>query len=82
MSLPNATAGILSVKPELAGTASGLGGALIIGGGAGLASLAGVLLPPGATELPLILLMLASSVASVVAILFVIRRARQLGLGA
>jgi DHA1 family bicyclomycin/chloramphenicol resistance-like MFS transporter len=82
MSLPNANAGILSVKPELAGTASGLGGALIIGGGAGLASLAGFLLPPGATELPLILLMLASSVASVVAILFVIRRARQLGLGA
>lgn len=82
ISLPNANAGILSVKPELAGTASGLGGALIIGGGAGLASLAGVLLPPGATEVPLILLMLASSVASVVAILFVIRRARQLGLGA
>jgi DHA1 family bicyclomycin/chloramphenicol resistance-like MFS transporter len=80
--LPNANAGILSVKPELAGTASGLGGALIIGGGAGLAALAGALLPPGSTEMPLILLMLASSVASVVAILFVIRRARQLGLGA
>lgn len=80
--LPNANAGILSVNPKLAGSASGLGGALIIGGGAGLASLAGVLLPPGATELPLILLMLGSSLASVLAILFVIRRARQLGIGA
>ena len=42
LALPNANAGILSVRPELAGTASGLGGAIIIGGGAGLAALAGV----------------------------------------
>lgn len=77
--LPNANAGMLSVRPELAGTASGLGGAILIGGGAALAALAGVLLGPGATEMPLILLMLTSSVASVVAILFVIRRARQIG---
>jgi DHA1 family bicyclomycin/chloramphenicol resistance-like MFS transporter len=77
--LPNANAGMLSVRPELAGTASGLGGAILIGGGAALAAVAGLLLPPGATEMPLILLMLASSLASVVAILFVIRRARQIG---
>jgi DHA1 family bicyclomycin/chloramphenicol resistance-like MFS transporter len=77
--LPNANAGLLSVRPELAGTASGLGGAILIGGGAALAAFAGVLLGPGSTEMPLILLMLASSVASVVAILFVIRRARQIG---
>jgi DHA1 family bicyclomycin/chloramphenicol resistance-like MFS transporter len=77
--LPNANAGMLSVRPELAGTASGLGGAILIGGGAALAALAGVLLGPGATELPLVLLMLTSSVASVIAILFVIRRARQIG---
>jgi MFS transporter, DHA1 family, multidrug resistance protein len=77
--LPNANAGMLSVRPELAGTASGLGGAILIGGGAALAALAGVLLGPGATEMPLILLMLASSVASVIAILFVIRRAKAIG---
>ncbi|WP_136645240.1 multidrug effflux MFS transporter [Tabrizicola sp. YIM 78059] len=77
--LPNANAGMLSVRPELAGTASGLGGAITIGGGAGLAAFAGVLLGPGATELPLVLLMLASSLASVLAILSVMRRARQLG---
>ena len=77
--LPNANAGMLSVRPELAGTASGLGGAIMIGGGAALAALAGVLLHPGATELPLVLLMLASSIASVIAILFVMRRARQIG---
>jgi DHA1 family bicyclomycin/chloramphenicol resistance-like MFS transporter len=77
--LPNANAGMLSVRPELAGTASGLGGAILIGGGAGLAAIAGVLLHPGATEMPLILLMLTSSLASVVATLFVMHRARQIG---
>jgi MFS transporter, DHA1 family, multidrug resistance protein len=77
--LPNANAGMLSVRPDLAGTASGLGGAIMIGGGAALAAFAGVLLGPGATEMPLILLMLASSLASIIAILFVIRRARQIG---
>lgn len=78
--LPSANAGILSVRPELAGTASGLGGAIMIGGGAALAALAGKLLGPGASELPLVLLMLGSSIASVIAILAVIRRARSLGL--
>lgn len=80
LALPNANAGILSVRPELAGTASGLGGAIMIGGGAGLAALAGWLLGPGSSEMPLIVLMLGSSVGSVVSILMVIRRARSLGL--
>ena len=80
LALPNANAGILSVRPELAGTASGLGGAIMIGGGAGLAALAGWLLGPGSSEMPLILLMLLSSLGSVTSILLVIRRARSLGL--
>lgn len=79
MVLPNANAGMLSVRPELAGTASGLGGAMTIGGGAALSALAGALLTPGSGEMPLLLLMFASSAASVVAILAVIRRNRQLG---
>jgi DHA1 family bicyclomycin/chloramphenicol resistance-like MFS transporter len=41
MVLPNATSGMLSVRPHLAGTASGLGGALMLGGGAALSALAG-----------------------------------------
>ena len=77
MSLPNANAGILAARPDLAGTASGLGGAITIGGGAALAALAGAILPPGSTEMPLILLMLASSLASNLAILAVIRRSRR-----
>jgi DHA1 family bicyclomycin/chloramphenicol resistance-like MFS transporter len=80
LTLPNANAGMLSIKPELAGTASGLGGAIQIGGGAALAALAGTLLGPGASEMPLILLMLASAVLALVCILAVIRRATALGL--
>ena len=80
MTLPNANAGMLSIRPELAGTASGLGGAIQIGGGAGLAALAGALLGPGATEVPLVALMLASGAMSVVSILWVMARARALGL--
>ena len=67
--LPNANAGMLSIRPELAGTASGLGGAIVIGGGAALSVLAIALLPPGSGELPLVLLMFASSVVSTLAIL-------------
>ena len=79
LSLPSATAGLMSVRPELAGTASGLGATLMIGGGAALSALSGALLHPGSGALPLILVMLASSAASVAAILWV--RARQARLG-
>lgn len=74
IALPNANAGILSVRPELAGAASGLGGALMIGGGAGLAYLAGRLLHPGSTEMPLVLVMLGSSLASILVVLPVVLR--------
>ncbi|MES2434165.1 MAG: multidrug effflux MFS transporter [Pseudomonadota bacterium] len=82
VALPSANAGILSVRPDLAGTASGLGGAVMVGGGAALAALAGAVLPPGSTEMPLILLMLTSSLLSTLCILAVIRRARTLGIAA
>ena len=79
MTLPNATAGMLSVRPHLAGTASGLGGAIMIGGGAALSALAGMLLVPGSGPEPLLAIMLATSLASVGAIVYVMMRARQLG---
>jgi len=80
IALPNANAGILSVRPELAGSAAGLGGAIMIGGGAGLAALATAILPEGATELPLVVLMLLSSLGSMLAMAWVMARARRLGL--
>jgi len=80
--LPNATAGMLSVRPRLAGTASGLGGAMMIGGGAGLSALAAALLVPGAGAYPLIWTMMATSLLSVCAIMLVLLRERQLRLRA
>lgn len=74
MVIPNATAGILSVRPHLAGTASGLGGAIMIGGGAALASLVGFLLSPQTGAYPLILVMLCTALAALVSILLVYRR--------
>jgi DHA1 family bicyclomycin/chloramphenicol resistance-like MFS transporter len=76
--LPNATAGMLSVRPHLAGTASGLGGSMMIGGGAALSALAGALLVPGAGAYPLIWLMFLTSIAAVLSIAYTIRRERQL----
>ena len=80
MTLPNANAGLLSVRPELAGTASGLGGAIMIGGGAALSALAGWALGFGGGALPLAILMFLSAVGSVLMILMVMRRTRRLGL--
>jgi DHA1 family bicyclomycin/chloramphenicol resistance-like MFS transporter len=80
LALPSANAGMMSVKPELAGTASGLGATLTVGGGAALAALAGTLLGPDSGAMPLIALMLASSLASVLAIAWVFRRRAQLGI--
>ncbi len=78
--IPNATAGMLSVRPHLAGTASGLGGAIMIGGGAGLSALAGALLTPETGAFPLLWLMLLTAIAGVFSILLVIRRERSLAL--
>ena len=60
LTMPSAQSGMLSVKPELAGTASGLGGAIMIGGGAVLSAVTGALLGPETGAWPLILMMLGS----------------------
>jgi DHA1 family bicyclomycin/chloramphenicol resistance-like MFS transporter len=72
MALPSANAGMLSVRPRLAGSASGLGGALMIGGGAALSVLAGALLGPETGPYPLLWVMMASSVLGLLAVLYVI----------
>lgn len=79
MTMPNANAGIVSVRPQLAGSASGLGGALQIGGGAVLAMVAGSLLGPQTGPWPLLFVMLCSTVAAVFASLYVIHVARRAG---
>ena len=74
--LPNATAGLLSVRPHLAGTASGLGGAIMIGGGAALSGVAGALLTPAWALYELLAMMTLTALAAVLAAHYVIRMAR------
>ena len=71
--LPNAVAGMISVDPRLAGTASGLGGALQIAGGAALSVVAGKLLTGSPTSMPLILIMFATALASLLVTLLLRR---------
>jgi DHA1 family bicyclomycin/chloramphenicol resistance-like MFS transporter len=78
MAIPNGTTGAISVRPHLAGTASGLSGAIMIGAGAALSAYAGFLLKPDSTAAPLLLLMFATAIAGLVAILLVILREKQL----
>lgn len=78
MTLPNATVGMLSVRPHLAGTASGLGSAMMILGGAALSALAGWVMVPGAGAERLLVIQLLSSLGSVAAVAFVALRERSL----
>ncbi|OUD09204.1 Bcr/CflA family drug resistance efflux transporter [Marivivens niveibacter] len=74
LTMPNATAGSLSVRPELAGTASGLGAAIMMGGGAAISAFAGSMLNPDYGELPLSILMVTCGALSLLSILLVMRR--------
>ena len=77
---PNAAAGALSVRPSLAGTASGLSGMLLIGGGAALSALSGVMLSPDTGAFPLLWIMLATGLCGIASIGLVLWRERQIGL--
>lgn len=76
LTLPSANAGMVSVRPQLAGSASGLGGAVMIGGGAALAAITGSLLTPEAGVYPLLGMMIMSSFLAILAAWFVIYRSR------
>lgn len=78
LTLPNANSGLMSVRPELAGSASGLGGAMMIGGGAAISAFVGTRLTVESGPDPLLVMMLLSGAASIASILVVIRRERQL----
>ncbi|MCZ4267875.1 multidrug effflux MFS transporter [Rhodobacteraceae bacterium G21628-S1] len=82
MAIPNGTTGAISVRPHLAGTAAGLSSAIMIGAGAALSATASWLLVPGSDASPLLEIMFGSGVCGLVAILYVMRRERQLGLAA
>lgn len=76
--LPSANAGVVSVRPELAGSASGLAGCLMIGGGAVLSVAAGMLVGTTAGAMGLVWLMLGSALFALIATLDVSRSGRSL----
>lgn len=78
MVIPNASAGMLSVRPHLAGTASGLGSFFMIGGGAVLAAFAGGAIQGENASLKLLGIMTTTLFLGFVAILYVVWRERQL----
>ncbi len=78
MLLPGVVSGSMSVRPQLAGTASGLSGAMMIGGGAALSQLAGVTLEGQSTALPLQILMFLCGLFSMFSVIYVIIRSRQI----
>ncbi|MDC0659082.1 multidrug effflux MFS transporter [Leisingera sp. SS27] len=61
ITMPGCNAGAMSVRPDLAGSAAGLSGALIVAGGAVLTSLTGNLVPLTNGGQTLLMLMLATS---------------------
>ena len=76
--LANATACIMSVRRDLVGFASGMGGTINTGGGALVAIGTGAILVPGTGALPLLLIMLATTSLSILTITYVIKRTHDL----
>lgn len=70
--LPGANAGIVSVRPDMAGLASGLGGAITLGGGAALSTLATAVMSEQSGPLPLLVVMLVSAALAISSTLYII----------
>ncbi len=71
LTLPSSNAGIVSVRPKLAGSASGLGGAITVGGGAAFSMLAGAVLKETTGAMPLLVVMAISSLLALAASIYV-----------
>ena len=72
LTMPSSSAGAMSVRPRLAGSASGLSGALTVGGGAVMASITGIVVTEQNGIYPLLGTMLFSSLMGLIAALYVL----------
>ena len=72
ITLPNANAGIVNVRPKIAGAASGLGASLQIGGGAALAAFTGYYVGFEAGAAYLLLVMILSILCAIASTAYVI----------
>jgi DHA1 family bicyclomycin/chloramphenicol resistance-like MFS transporter len=77
LSLPSAISGAVSVRPEIAGAASGLSGAAQIGMGAVLSALAGAVLAGSRSAMPMFALMAAAGLLALFVALAIYRRHRR-----
>ena len=71
MTLPNASSGMVSINPRLAGSASGLGMAVMIGIGATISACTGFILGSGNNPYPLILMIFAATIMSTITSLII-----------
>ncbi|MEL6127418.1 MAG: Bcr/CflA family drug resistance efflux transporter, partial [Pseudomonadota bacterium] len=79
LTLPSANVGLVSVRPHLAGSASGLGGAMMVGGGAALSAIAGSVLTVETGVWPLLFIMFSASALVIPVTLYLMWRTRQVG---
>ena len=79
LTMPSSNAGSVSVRPQLAGSASGLSGAVNVAGGALLTFLTGLILTETNAAYALLLMMLACSIIGLAAALYVLKIDRQEG---
>lgn len=73
ITLPSANAAAMSIRPNLAGTAAGLNGALMVAVGAVLTSTTGMVLPQNGAAVVLLGLMWMSSFAGLLAVVWAIK---------
>jgi len=81
MTLPTANAGVVNVRPKLAGSASGLNGSIQLGGGALLSVLAGFSISTTSGVIPLVIVMLISLICAILCSLYVIHVERKINAG-
>ena len=77
LALPSAISGAVSVRPDIAGAASGLSGAAQIGMGAVLSALAGSALAGSRSAMPMFALMAAAGLLALMVALAIYRRHRR-----
>ena len=80
ITLPSASVGTMSVRPELAGSASGLSGALTVAAGAVLTTGTGAILTVENGSYMLVAIILATTVLGLLSAIFVRRVERQMGI--
>lgn len=81
LTLPSVLAAMVSVRPHIAGSASGLGGTIQVGGAAIISVIAGLLVEIFSANYTLFVIMTASAFLSVLTTVYVIMRARTVGAG-